>query len=129
MANKKVLSIGIDPYLIDFSTPEFAAFPGLTPEKVEAGINASLQKLKELGYDAERCWVDFGDTAINVLRDRLEKEQYSVVLVGAGIRVPEKNFSLFEKMINEIHASAPSAKICFNTNPQDTIAAVQRWTK
>src|SRR6478736_7764076 len=113
--NKKVLIIGIDPYLIDFSTPEFAAFPGLTAEKVEAGINGSVQKLNELGYAAERCWIDFGDTAINVLSDQLNKKQYDGVLIGAGIRVPEKNFLLFEKIINEILTSAPMAKIFFNT--------------
>ena len=34
---------------------------------------------------------------------------------------------LFEKIINSIHAHAPSAKICFNTNPGDTAEAVNRW--
>jgi len=34
---------------------------------------------------------------------------------------------LFEKIINTIHAHAPSAKICFNTNPGDTAEAVNRW--
>ncbi len=40
MTNKKtILLIGINPSLIDFTTSEFAAFPGLTAEKVEAGCN------------------------------------------------------------------------------------------
>ena len=125
--NKKVLIIGIDPYLIDFSSAEFAAFPGLTPEKIEAGINGSVQKLNKMGYNAERCWIDFGETAMTVLNDQFKNKQYDGVLIGAGIRVPEKNFLLFEKIINEILTSSPSAKICFNTNPQDTITSVQRW--
>jgi len=124
---KKVLIIGIDPHLIDFSSPEFAAFPGLTAEKVEAGIKGSLQQLNELGYSAELCWTDFGDTAMNVLQTHLKKESFDGVVIGAGIRVPENNFLLFEKMINQIHEYAPKARICFNTNPKDTIAAVQRW--
>ncbi|MES2133880.1 MAG: hypothetical protein V4506_16130 [Bacteroidota bacterium] len=124
---KKVLIIGIDPHLIDFSSAEFAAFPGLTAEKVEAGIKGSLQQLNELGYSAELCWTDFGDTAMNVLQTHLKKESFDGVVIGAGIRVPGKNFLLFEKMINQIHEHAPKSRICFNTNPQDTIPAVQRW--
>jgi malate/lactate dehydrogenase len=30
-------------------------------------------------------------------------------------------------MINAVHEHAPKARICFNTNPMDTIASVQRW--
>ena len=124
---KKVLVIGIDPQLIDFTSQEFAAFPGLTAEKIEAGITGSIRQLNELGYHAELCWTDFGDTAMIVLEKHLKKEPFDCVVIGAGIRVPAMNFLLFEKMINQIHKYAPKASICFNTNPQDTVAAVQRW--
>jgi hypothetical protein len=124
---KKVLIIGIDPFLIDFSTPEFAAFPGLTPEKVEAGIKASMNQLTDLGYEPELCWVDFGKTAPAVIQSRLAKNEHEGVLIGAGIRAPASHFLLFEQLINTIHEHAPKAKICFNTNPQDTATAIQRW--
>lgn len=124
---KKILIIGIDPFIIDFSTPEFSVFPGLTAEKVEAGIKGAIIQLTDLGYDAQLCWTDFGKTALTVLETHLKKESFDGVLIGAGIRVPNSNFILFEKMINAIHENAPNAKICFNTNPMDTIAAVQRW--
>lgn len=128
MANKKkILTIGIDPYIIDFSSPEFAAFPGLTAEKVDAGIKASMNQLSGLGYQPELCWVDFGQTASSVVQARLEKQDFDGVLIGAGIRIPASNFLLFEKLINAIHEYAPKAKIFFNTNPRDTTAAVQRW--
>ena len=128
MANKKnLLLIGIDPSLIDFTGPEFAAFPGLTAEKVEAGIKGSITQLMELGYETELCWTDFGQTASSVIEKHLQNKEYDGVLIGAGIRVPAANFLLFEKMINSIHEYAPQSKICFNTNPMDTIAAVQRW--
>lgn len=128
MENKKtILIIGINPALIDFTSPEFAAFPGLTTEKVEAGIKGSINKLIELGYDAQLCWIDFGQTAIDVLTRHLKKAPFDCVLIGAGIRKPETNFLLFEKMINTIHEFAPKPKICFNTNPTDTIEAVKRW--
>lgn len=127
MTNKKILIIGIDPSLIDFTTPEFAAFPGLTAEKVEAGIKGAINKLIELGYDAELCWTDFGQTAIDVLERHLKKTSFDVALIGAGIRKPESNFLLFEKMVNAIHEFSPKTKLCFNTNPTDTIESAQRW--
>jgi hypothetical protein len=128
MANKKkILIIGIDPFLIDFSAPEFAAFPGLTAEKVSAGIKGSINQLNESGHEAELCWVDFGQTASSVLEKHLKGQSFDVVLIGAGIRVPEKNFILFERMINTIYEFAPKTRICFNTNPTDTVASVLRW--
>jgi hypothetical protein len=129
MENKKVLIVGIDPHLIDFSSEEFAAFPGLTAQKVEAGVKGSLNLLNQSGYEAELCWIDFGQTAAGILEKKLKQQNFNTVLIGAGIRVPEKNFSLFEKLINVIHEHATNAKICFNTNPGDTIQAVERWTK
>jgi hypothetical protein len=58
---------------------------------------------------------------------RLAAETFDCVLVGAGIRTIPPLFALFEKLVNAIHAGAPGAKIAFNTNPNDTPEAVQRW--
>jgi len=128
MANKKaVLVIGIDPKYLDFSSPEFAAMPGISAEKILAGINGSAKALNELGYDAEVCWIDLAATAMDVIKSFLLKTEFDAVMIGAGIRKPDSNFTLFENMINLIHEFAPKAKICFNTNPMDTIQAVQRW--
>ncbi|GAA4466033.1 hypothetical protein GCM10023093_19360 [Nemorincola caseinilytica] len=128
MAAKKVLIVGIDPYIIDLSSPEFSAFPGLTAQKVEAGIKGAIQHLNEKGFDADLCWTDFGLSAASTLKDKLQQVQFDIVLIGAGIRVPGNNFMLFEQLINVIHTEAPQACICFNTNPADTVAAVERWT-
>ena len=126
MENKKILLVGIDPFLIDFSAPEFAAFPGLTAEKVEAGIKGAIQQLHQKGYEADLCWIDFGQTAAGVLAKKLHQQSPDIVLIGAGIRVSEKNFLLFEELLNVIHQQAPRARICFNTHPGDTIASIER---
>lgn len=128
MSNKKsVLVIGIDPKWIDFSSPEFSAMPGITAEKVTMGITGSINALNELGYDAELCWTDLGDTAIDVIKTHLQKRDFDCVIIGAGIRKPDSNFKLFENMINVVHEYATKAKICFNTHPMDTVQSVQRW--
>lgn len=126
MANKKVLLIGIDAFIIDFSSPEFAAFPGLTSEKVEAGMKMTMSKLSELGFDSDLCWTDFGNTAIQLLTKYLTENQYDYILIGAGIRMPPNNFMLFENMVNTIHELAKDSKICFNTIPTDTVEAILR---
>ena len=124
---KSVVIIGLDPSLIDFSSSDFAPFPGLTAEKVRAGITAAEEGLKALGYDAQHCLVDFGQTAEAVVTAVLQKHRFDCILIGAGVRDVPSNLILFEKLINVIHGHAPDSKICFNTSPSDTLDALRRW--
>jgi hypothetical protein len=122
---KSVLVIGLDPTLIDFSQPGYP--PGMNATKVFAGLKSSEEELTGLGYSVQMCMTDFGETAEAVVQGRLEQQQFDCVLIGAGVRANPSNFLLFEKLINVVHEHAPRAKICFNTLPSDTAAAVQRW--
>ena len=124
---KSVLVIGLQPTLIDFSDPEYAAFPGLDAAKVLAGLRAGEASLVKLGYDVQMCLTDFGETAEAVVQTRLEQNRFDCILIGAGVRTIAGNFMLFEKLINVVHAYAPQSKLCFNTNPDDTAEAVKRW--
>ena len=126
MPKASVLITGIDPVLIDFSDPAYAAFPGLTPEKVTAGLKAEKAHLESLGYDIDNCFVDFGETAESVLRDCLSRKAYDCVLIGAGVRLVPQNTALLEKLVNTVHQHAPKAKFCFNTKPTDSVEAIQR---
>jgi TRAP-type uncharacterized transport system substrate-binding protein len=91
------------------------------------GITAAEQSLKALGINAEHCLIDFGQTAEAVVTARLQQHQFDCILIGAGVRDVSSNLLLFERLINVIHEHAPKSKICFNTNPSDTLEAVQRW--
>jgi len=126
---KSVLVIGLDPSLIDFSSPDYAAFPGMDAAKVMQGLKASEESLTRLGYDVQLCLTDFGETAEMMVRGQLEGKRYDCIVIGAGVRAVPGNLLLFEKLINAVHAYAPQAKICFNTKPTDTVEAVQRWLK
>jgi hypothetical protein len=123
---KTVLLVGIDPALIDFSSPDFAPH-NLSAEQVLWAIRADSERLSGLGYEADTCLTDFGDTAERVLEETLRGKSYDCVMIGAGIRVIPSSFLLFEKLINVVHSSAPQAKLCFNTKPSDTAEAVMRW--
>jgi hypothetical protein len=125
MSRTKVLIVGLEPSLIDFSDPAYAA--GRDAATVRAGLEADQAHLKALGYDAELCLTDFGETAETVLRNRLRQDSFDCIMIGAGVRMAPQNTPLFEKLVNVAHTDAPQAKLCFNTKPTDTAEAIQRW--
>lgn len=118
----QVLVIGLEPSLVDFSM-----IPGMNAEKVRAGLEADQAKLGALGYEAELCLTDLGDTAENLVAAKLAEKSFDCVVIGAGIRTIPTYFLLFERLVNVVHRAAPGARICFNTKPSDTAEAVQRW--
>jgi hypothetical protein len=121
---KRVISIGLHPDVCDYSL-----YPGLTKERLIAGLQAQEKQLREMGFDIKMLLVDLGETAENVAREALQAVRYDVVLIGAGIRFPPQYLLLFERMVNVVHERAPQARICFNTQATDTADAILRWAK
>ena len=102
--------------------------PELTPAKVRAAVEAESAKLETLGYSVKSLLVDDGKTAEAVLTDALTTSRYDCIMIGAGLRAVPSYLLLFEKLINVVHRHAPaSTKLCFNSNPSDTVEAVGRW--
>lgn len=124
---QSIVTIGIDPVLLDFNAPDFAAMPGLNAEKILAGIQAENARFASEGYQVETVLIDLGETAEATIRAALAAKACDCVVIGAGIRVPPSHLELFEKVLNAVHQSAPQAKIAFNTNPSNSIEAVRRW--
>jgi hypothetical protein len=122
MSKKFVLAIGIDPAFVDFD-----AFPRYTPELLRNYIDAQIETLRGLGYETESCLIDLGETAEAVVAKALRSKQVDCVVIGAGLRQPPERLTLFETVLNLVHALAPNARICFNTTPADTAEAVRRW--
>jgi hypothetical protein len=122
MLQKRVLLIGIDPALVEFSRSG-----GRTAEQVTAAGGAAQEQLSAQGYAVQQCLVDLGATAEAVVVKALAEHTFDVILIGAGIRALPQHTLLFERIINVVHQRAPSAKLCFNTNPNDTVEAVLRW--
>jgi hypothetical protein len=120
---KKVLMLGLDPKVVDYSHLAVK----LDEPTLRAGLAADEKRLRELGYDAKWLLLDRGETAEAVVAAALKEKTFDCVLVGAGIRTIPPMFLLFEKLINVVHEGAPRAKICFNTVPEDSAVSVQRW--
>ncbi len=125
MAGRRVLIIGLDPDYVDFSAPALAG-TGVTAETIRAGLEGDGARLCERGYQADILWIDDGETAEAVLRDRLAATRYDGVLIGAGLRTLPPHALLFEALVNAVHEAAPQARFAFNINPADTAEAVLR---
>ncbi|NDB51728.1 MAG: hypothetical protein EB161_06225 [Nitrosopumilaceae archaeon] len=119
--NKRILLIGLEPTLIRYNE-----FPGLNPQKVLDGLKDEVENGLKLGYEIELCLIrpDGGD--INTITEKISQKEFDCIVIGAGIRIGLEYFLLFEKVINLAH-QAQGAKICFNTNPTDTLKAISRW--
>lgn len=119
---KKVLMIGWHPSVVNY-----AKYPGLTAEKLEAGLRADETRLAELGYAPTLAFIRSAETAEADLAAHLEGEDFDVVMIGAGVRRDDEHFLVFERLVNVVHAQAPRARIAFNTGPTDSAEAVRRW--
>lgn len=119
---KRVLLIGFEPTTLDFSS-----FPDFNAEKVMEGLRKGQKKGLELGYDIEICLIKPDGTDIDMISQKLSENKFDCILIGAGIRVSPEYFLLFEKVVNMIHQKTSSLIICFNTNPNDSLEAIQRW--
>ena len=120
--NKKVLLVGWNPDVVDFSK-----WPGLNVDKLRKALSADCESLNALGYEANQCFINDDKSAQDDVTAALKKKAYDCVLIGAGVRKVDEHFIVFEKLVNAVHRSAPSAKICFNTGPTDSVDAVKRW--
>ena len=122
---KRVLLVGFDPAMVDFSDP--ALPPGMTAEKIHAGVKIALADMSGRGWVAENCYINPDETAVSTVEQRLAAARYECVVVGAGVRMPPSRLALFEAVVNAIHRAAPQAAIAFNTRPEDTGTAAARW--
>jgi hypothetical protein len=120
----RVLFVGQQPETVDFSDP--ALPPGMTAEKINAGIEVALKQMAERGWRADLCLIRPDRTAGPDVERRLAAEAYDVVVIGAGLRLPPQSLPMFEAVVNAVHRAAPGASIAFNTRPEDSAAAAAR---
>ena len=121
----RILLLGLDPETVDFSDP--ALPPGMTAEKVRAGITVALKQFTERGWESDVGFIRPDETAGPTVERQLRSANYDCVVIGGGVRLPPRHLALFEVVINAIHKAAPGAAIAFNTRPDDSADAAARW--
>ena len=121
----RILLLGLDPETVDFSDP--ALPPGMTAEKVRAGITVALKQFTERGWESDVGFIRPDETAGPAVERLLASKSYDCVVIGGGVRLPPRHLALFEVVINAIRKAAPGAAIAFNTPPDDSADAAARW--
>jgi hypothetical protein len=111
----RVLLLGYDPDAVDFSDP--ALPPGMTAEKVHAGIEVAMKQFASRGWEADVGFIKPDGTAGLAVERLLASASYDCVVIGAGVRLPLRLLSIFEAVINAVR-KAPRAAIAFNTRPR-----------
>jgi hypothetical protein len=120
----RVLLLGYDPEAVDYSDP--ALPPGMTAEKVRAGIAVALKQFAERGWESDLCFIRPDETAGPTVQRHLSSTSCDCVVIGAGVRLPPRGLAIFEAVINAVHKAAPGAVIAFNTTPGDSADAAGR---
>jgi hypothetical protein len=116
----RVLVIGLDPYRV----------PGpWDPTPVADALAVGMARFADAGVGVESCLFGLDGSADieAVVTEALDSRRWEVVVVGGGIRKPEDQLELFERIINLVHRHAPDAALAFNSTPADTFDAAARW--
>lgn len=121
------IQIGLDPEVIDYSSPDFAQFPGLTKERLRAANDDNVAALRASGYHVDNCLIEFGEAGAEKARRWLEANRYDAVLIGAGVRLVAGNTLLFEAIVNAAHVAQPGCRFVFNRGAQSTPDDIRRW--
>jgi hypothetical protein len=123
---KHVVMVGLEPDVVDYSDPAYAAFPGLNAKILREVLERDRASLVAQGYNAIWSFWDNSEGAGTKFIDELRTHKPDCVMIGAGVRLNPKLTVLFEQLVNLVRQHAPQAKFCFNSGPYDTAKAVER---
>ncbi len=124
-ANERVVFIAIraSAFAPDELPPGFASVEDLATQ-IERGWAA----LRATGVDGELCEIGLDpDETEAELRRLFDGDSFGVALIGGGIRLLPENTVLFERIINVVIDLQPDIRFSFNTSPQSSLEALQRW--
>ena len=82
----RILLLGLDPETVDFSDP--ALPPGMTAEKVHAGIAVALKQFTDRGWESDVGYIRPDETAGPAVERQLRSTNYDCVVIGGGVRLP-----------------------------------------
>ena len=121
------IQIGLDPDVIDYASPDFAQFRGLSRAALRAANEENVAALRAAGYHVDNCLIDFGDAGADKARQWLDAKRYDAVLIGAGVRLVASNTLLFESIVNAAHLTQPGCRFVFNKAAKATPDDIRRW--
>ncbi|MFO1079994.1 MAG: hypothetical protein U1E23_05120 [Reyranellaceae bacterium] len=123
---KRVVMVGLHPDVVDYGDPAYAAFPGLDAKVLAAALEKDRKALVDAGYDAVWSLWEKKPDSLAVFVRALKAHAPEAVMIGAGVRLNPALTELFETLVNAVKEHAPQARLCFNSGPYDSAAAVRR---
>jgi len=122
MTGERVLQIGMDPEVIDFS-----AWPGQDAATLRRRIGEAEAALRKAGFEVTACLLhDDPDAADEAVAASFAHGPFDVVEIGAGLRTSPEYTLVFERIVNLVSRTQPGVHICFNNSPETTLEAVLR---
>jgi hypothetical protein len=123
-AGTRVLSIGLHPRSLDYSTMP----GGLDEAALTARIEQGNAALRDAGFNVVLCQIGTSpDIAEQLIRDAFDGASFGLAMIGGGIRMMPEHTELFERIVNVLHQVSPGIRMCFNTAPDNTVHALRRW--
>jgi hypothetical protein len=93
----RVLLVGYDPEAVDFSNT--ALPPGMTVEKIRAGVAVALKQMKEREWEGDVCYIRPDGTARQMVERHLASANYACVVIGAGVRLPPPCLQILKRLL------------------------------
>ena len=119
----RILLVGIDPDLVDFTAPEVPQ--GMNADTIRRGIRTAIDDFAVAGHDPHHLYIPL-DPADRQLSGKLAKERFDCVVIGGGVRIPPSNLLLFEAVLNTIARAPSPPAIALVGHPGEATAAVAR---
>lgn len=121
---KSVLLIGLDPYGIDVTAPNVPR--GMTAEKLCAAVADAQKRFSAQGDRLDNCIIKLDGSAEAPVTAELASTSYDAVLIGGGLRQPDANIELLERIVDSIRLHAPETPIGFVALPDGSLEAAAR---
>jgi len=121
----RVLMIGIDPDLVDFSDPSLP--PGMNADIIRRGIAVSLDAIRAAGDEVTQLFIAPDPAEARRLADQLAA--VDCVTIGGGVHRPPQNLVLFEALLNAVARAPSRPAIALIARPEEAPAAIARAMK
>jgi hypothetical protein len=82
--------------------------------------------MRARGWEAEHLPIRPGAGLHDAVVDRLSRDTFDCVVVGAGVRLTTRHVAEFEQVIAAVRHAAPDTPIAFNASPDSSGEAVAR---
>ena len=87
----RILLLGLDPETVDYS--DLALSPGITAEKVHAGIAVAVKQFTDRGWESDVGYIRPDETAGPTVERQLRLTNYDCLVIGGGVRLPPRHLA------------------------------------